>query len=1720
MKRSQAPRIVVPENVAVGEVIFNLPRSWSGTEAEEKAELPCVNCKIAGDPDGHFNVTKNCSIVVAKPLDWSVQLWYKLIIYDGVHNIRVEVELTDVEGYPPQEYNEMCETPVNTGPDEFLFRVKWSYEAVVPVDTELQPVGCPDGKYGLLCDRNCTCQNGARCHGFNGACKCPPGWEGAACDVPKRDISITTTPSDPTKIYTSANVTFHCKAYNLDVESVSLTFPNESGISAKREKNLAVTISNIQAQDNGTYTCLLNDTDGNIWNKTLVFKIVNCPPNRKGALCDESCDCQQGGSCDRWAGCICPPGWNPGTRCQTKCPPGTFGKDCGKSCNCLNGAGCNPSDGKCSCTAGWYGKNCSKPCQKGRFGWSCGSVCTCNVMNNTTRTCNNEDGSCTCVPPWTGRNCDKYEVQHNEPLLESLAPVGSVILLVAIVLAVLYKTRLLACSAPDASEEDKILFELKRMEQDLAQSLQPGWLRRWEKKVRHLTPGPLIGEGAFGQVRKAGLRTPEGDLVVAAKTVRVEDSQSYRDFYREAAILVAVHEQNGNPRESNIVQLLGLITKSKEKYILLEYAPKGDLLGFLRRVKNRNGEDLLGELLGFAVHISRALQELERLKIVHRDVAARNVLITADDVAKLADFGLARDVYATTQYVKTNNLGVDEFLPLKWMALESIETGEYTCQSDVWSFGVLLWEIATLGNDPCFDDKIHLSFLQMVGILRRGIRMKRPPGCPEDLYRLMRACWRDVPATRPTPEGIEERLLQLIRNLYPDNQFEMETVKSLQSTCFLQFLCCVASTTFRKSIPENVAVGEVIFNLPPSSSGTEAEEKAELPCSKIAGDPDGHFNVTKNCSIVVAKPLDWSVQLWYKLIIYDGVHNIRVEVELTDVEGYPPQEYNEMCETPVNTGPDEFLFRVKWSYEAVVDTGEVIFSSVTGSKKNSGRWVHSTQPSWICQAGKSDCSLRIVPYITEPNTDQLKSFQGLWQNNIRKLTCTGQQNQPDLSIELFNIKDEDRPSRLDELRKVVPKKFMDNEIYNVFVLIKVDSLFAKEVQSYTCNFPPFEPSVTVRGVGRDLSFKSIEYLDIELQPVGCPDGKYGLLCDRNCTCQNGARCHGFNGACKCPPGWEGAACDVPKRDISFTTTPSDPTKIYTSANVTFHCKAHNLDVESVSLTFPNGSGRSAKREKNLAVTISNIQAKDNGTYTCLVNDTDGNIWNKTLVFKIVNCPPNRKGALCDESCDCQQGGSCDRWAGCICPPGWNPGTRCQTKCPSGTFGKGCGKSCNCLNGAGCNPGDGKCSCTAGWYGKNCSKPCQKGRFGWSCGGVCTCNVMNNATRTCNNEDGSCTCVPPWTGRNCDEYEVQHNEPLLESLVPVGSVLLLVAIVVAILYKTRILACSAPDPSEEDKILFELKRMEQDLAQSLQPGWLRRWEKKVRHLTPGPLIGEGAFGQVRKAGLRTPEGDLVVAAKTVRVEDSQSYRDFYREAAILVAVHEQNGNPRESNIVKLLGLITKSKEKYILLEYAPKGDLLGFLRRLKNRNGEDLLGELLGFAVHISRALQELDRLKIVHRDVAARNVLITADDVAKLADFGLARDVYATTQYVKTNNLGVDEFLPLKWMALESIETGEYTCQSDVWSFGVLLWEIATLGNDPCFDDKIHLTFLQMVGILRRGIRMKRPPGCPEDLYRLMRACWRDVPATRPTPEGIEERLLQLIRNLYPDNQFEMETVL
>ncbi|KAI8496143.1 Endothelial cell-specific molecule 1 [Branchiostoma belcheri] len=764
--------VSVAEDASIETAIVSLPRLL-GTE---KAELPCV--MVEGDPYGRFYVSNNCTVIVARPLDWSVQSEYLLKLLVGGqedpdhHVVGIRVNVRNVLGYPPV-YNETCETPVNprgnqTG--EFLFSLSSRVEAETTEGDVLfieKNISKPFEKWDMD-----DLKNGARCHGFNGACKCTDAWQGVACDIPKPGVSAATTPSDPSDMYISANVTVHCKVHHVNATALSLRLPNGSENVRKNSSRLDQILLNVQPKDNGPYMCKVWDTYGKVLNTTVVLDIAKCPPTRKGQFCDETCDCLHGASCDWTSGCVCPAGWT-GTRCQTTCPNGTYGQRCREKCRCRNGASCRPSDGRCTCAAGWYGWQCDVPCPESRHGLRCQKVCTCK--NNAT--CQNVDGSCTCVAPWTGKNCDQVEEQEQamrpKPLLESFVPIGSVIVLAACVAAILYKKRHMCGVQAGQDDETEAFLELEQVEADLAQTVRPGWLSRWGKTRRHLTLGPLVGMGMFGHVIQAKLKTPAGDITVAAKKVRRRDIQCYRNFYREAAILVAVHEdQHHDNLRSNIIQLLGFINESTHKYILTEYATNGNLLRLLRLARKQDGRQSLPRHLRYAVHIARALQELQRLALTHRDVAARNVLITAHHVAKLADFGQARDVYTAVQYVPNDKHGIEqpakpkdnvknEVFPLNWTALESLETGEYTCQSDVWSFGVLLWEIVTMGQEPRYHGNDQPTCQQLARTLRRGIRLRRPPVCSVEMYDVMMSCWQEMPSERPDPDEVEMKLVQL-----------------------------------------------------------------------------------------------------------------------------------------------------------------------------------------------------------------------------------------------------------------------------------------------------------------------------------------------------------------------------------------------------------------------------------------------------------------------------------------------------------------------------------------------------------------------------------------------------------------------------------------------------------------------------------------------------------------------------------------------------------------------------------------------------------------------------------------------------------------------------------------------------------------------------------------------------------------------------------------------
>lgn len=165
------------------------------------------------------------------------------------------------------------------------------------------------------------------------------------------------------------------------------------------------------------------------------------------------------------------------------------------------------------------------------------------------------------------------------------------------------------------------------------------------------------------------------------------------------------------------------------------------------------------DLVSCTYQLARGMEYLASQKCIHRDLAARNVLVTENNVMKIADFGLARDINNIDYYKKTTN----GRLPVKWMAPEALFDRVYTHQSDVWSFGVLMWEIFTLGGSPYPGIPVE----ELFKLLKEGHRMDKPANCTNELYMMMRDCWHAVPSQRPTFKQLVEdldRILTLTTN--------------------------------------------------------------------------------------------------------------------------------------------------------------------------------------------------------------------------------------------------------------------------------------------------------------------------------------------------------------------------------------------------------------------------------------------------------------------------------------------------------------------------------------------------------------------------------------------------------------------------------------------------------------------------------------------------------------------------------------------------------------------------------------------------------------------------------------------------------------------------------------------------------------------------------------------------------------------------------------------
>lgn len=286
-----------------------------------------------------------------------------------------------------------------------------------------------------------------------------------------------------------------------------------------------------------------------------------------------------------------------------------------------------------------------------------------------------------------------------------------------------------------------------RYEPDFLSSLSEH--SKWEFPRHHLRFIGILGEGCFGQVWKCeamNITGSEEPVIVAVKTLKENATEKEKkELLSELGVMKLI-----NPHP-NVVTLLGSCTDRDPLFVIMEFVPFGKLQTYLRESRvERSYGNLHGsskhltsrDLTSFAYQVAKGMEYLSSKGIIHRDLAARNILVGENKTCKVADFGFARDVITSHVYERKS----EGRLPIRWMAPESLYDNIFTTKTDVWSFGILMWEIVTLGSTPYPG----LAAAEVMRRVRDGYRLEKPEHCKREMYNIMYYCWDPDPNERPS----------------------------------------------------------------------------------------------------------------------------------------------------------------------------------------------------------------------------------------------------------------------------------------------------------------------------------------------------------------------------------------------------------------------------------------------------------------------------------------------------------------------------------------------------------------------------------------------------------------------------------------------------------------------------------------------------------------------------------------------------------------------------------------------------------------------------------------------------------------------------------------------------------------------------------------------------------------------------------------------------------
>uniref|UniRef100_A0A7M4E9J5 receptor protein-tyrosine kinase n=1 Tax=Crocodylus porosus TaxID=8502 RepID=A0A7M4E9J5_CROPO len=336
-------------------------------------------------------------------------------------------------------------------------------------------------------------------------------------------------------------------------------------------------------------------------------------------------------------------------------------------------------------------------------------------------------------------------------LLVSVA--GSVVLVVILIAAfVISRRRSKYSKAKQEADEEKHLNQGVRTYVDPFTYEDPNQaVREFAKEIDAscIKIEKVIGVGEFGEVCSGRLKVPgKREICVAIKTLKAgyTDKQR-RDFLSEASIM-------GQFDHPNIIHLEGVVTKCKPVMIITEYMENGSLDAFLRK---NDGRFTVIQLVGMLRGIGSGMKYLSDMSYVHRDLAARNILVNSNLVCKVSDFGMSRVLEDDPEAAYTTRGGK---IPIRWTAPEAIAYRKFTSASDVWSYGIVMWEVMSYGERPYWD----MSNQDVIKAIEEGYRLPPPMDCPIALHQLMLDCWQKERSDRPKFGQIVNMLDKLIRN--------------------------------------------------------------------------------------------------------------------------------------------------------------------------------------------------------------------------------------------------------------------------------------------------------------------------------------------------------------------------------------------------------------------------------------------------------------------------------------------------------------------------------------------------------------------------------------------------------------------------------------------------------------------------------------------------------------------------------------------------------------------------------------------------------------------------------------------------------------------------------------------------------------------------------------------------------------------------------------------